>query len=136
MEDLIKMIHEFELNYKGSIYIEFVPEIFEATLMGNSFETSSEFADFWNKELKVCHNETSGKYSVRKALKEDYKSCAKISMACDGQTRGFEGKDLLEVNKWCEEEFSDAFLLEDDNRTKGVLFTKLYGHNTEAGIVL
>ncbi|WDV44564.1 GNAT family N-acetyltransferase [Clostridiaceae bacterium M8S5] len=133
IEGLNQVINEF----KKTIYIEFIPPSFLPDMEQQGFRVVSEFMDFWNQDLKIQDIlYKSNDIKVRPINNEEYALGSKITFACAGLSRGFDGMEVEKLTQWNESSTSDILVVEKNQKLVGIALVNLYGFDSEKGTCL
>lgn len=125
-------------NHHGkSLYIEFVTDSLAKRLKTIGFEVYSEYADFWNIQLKSDPVDFgSSDIVVREASVSEFPLLAQITLDCKGQSRGFDGESAEFLEEWFDSGNSTILVAEVEGSAVGLVLLNLYGFDSEKGTVL
>ena len=112
-----------------------VPDLWQADFCSHGFAIYAQYHDYWIDNLAPSASE----YGEFDFLNEDECGIAsEISIACRGQSRGFEGEPPEWFGEWLKDEnLHNAAVLVNraNNRIVGISCTATYAHDSEKGAV-
>ena len=131
-----KMIAEQTINH-SSLIVSFVPDIWQKDFRSHGFTVYAQYHDYWINTL----TSPGFAYSDFDFLhEEDCGIASEISVACRGQSRGFEGESPEWFVEWLngEEGFHNNAVLVSkiNNRIVGISCTATYDHDSEKSAVV
>lgn len=108
------------------VYTEFVPQEFLPHVQKLGFIITSEFQDFWNVKLSERHDCLPHEDSEIKELTlSQCEQASRLTKACAGQSRGFDGESEEFFSNWLKENDSTVLCLKEN--IYGVCMISLYG---------
>jgi len=135
-EGIKKFIAEQTIN-QSSLVVSGIPDIWQADFLSHGFTLYAQYHDYWIDSLSPL----GSKYEDFDFLNEnDCGIASEISVACRGQSRGFEGEPPEWFVEWLNGEeglHNNAVLVSRiNNRVVGISCTATYAHDSEKGAVV
>ena len=118
------------------LYVEFIPEEFLEGMEALGFVISSEFKDYWKRELAPQAISPNPLVRVRRLAAEEAPRAREITELCVEKSRGFFGVAEQDIKQLLECENSCVLAAEQDGRVIGVAMLNLYGFESEKGTIL
>lgn len=135
-EGLNKVVDFISKKQDKKLYIEFVPEDFVDGLENIGFRIVSEYIDFWNSDLSTVLIKQKDLLLIRPLKDDEYMIASKVTRACKGYSRGFNGESDEWIKEWNKAENSCVLVAELQEKIVGICCVSLYGFESEKGIVL
>ncbi|MCL1793956.1 MAG: GNAT family N-acetyltransferase [Oscillospiraceae bacterium] len=130
------MIAEQTINH-SSLIVSFVPDIWKKDFRSHGFTVYAQYHDYWIDKLTSPGSAYGGFDFLRE---EDCGIASEISVACRGQSRGFEGEPPEWFADWLrgEDGMNNSVVLvrRINNRIVGISCTATYAHDSEKGAVV
>lgn len=126
---------------KRNVLITFVPKAWVNRLKETGFQMYAVWKEYFVDSIEIFNDEIE----LEKIQGHEYDTVSKITLACQGQSRGFSGQTSEWVKQWAEGKEpalpgyvkNSTILVKKINETiVGVICVATYAHESEKGAVL
>jgi GNAT superfamily N-acetyltransferase len=131
----IRQVAQIARLRKVTLQVEFVPPEFEADMLREGFLVAGEFVGAWIEDLPGHRPVPPRRYPVRTMISTEVMAAARITYSCQGQLRGYYGKQAEWIEIWAADGNHRIFLAMDGDRPTGVLFAGLDRYADPQGAV-